>query len=203
MKKLLFLIILVVLLAAETVMAAEIGGVVLPETFKAGDTELKLNGYGLRTKFGFKVYAVGMYLKEKSGDNNSILNADQSMALIMNFRRTVPVKKINGVFYDSFAAIVKAPKSDNYDETSDYGPLTKEIVGFMEKFAERKVTKKDRFTFVYTPGKGTVVYLNDSEKESVIITIPGLEFKKALFAIWVGEEAPVGAGLKDKLLGKK
>ena len=202
MKKLLFLIILVALFAAETVLAAEIGGVVLPETFKAGDTELKLNGYGLRTKFGFKVYAVGMYIKEKSGDNNSILDVDQPMALIMNFRRTVPVKKINSVFYDSFAAIVKAPKSDNYDETSNYGPLTKDIVSFMGKFAARKVTKKDCFTFVYTPGKGTDVYLNDSEKESVIITIPGLEFKKALFAIWIGDKAPVGNKLRYQLLGK-
>ncbi len=205
MKKLLCLTILVVLCCSETALCVEIGGVTLPETYKVGNVDLVLNGCGLRTKFGFKVYAIGLYLEAKNSDSKSIIEADVPMTLIKKYRRTVPVNKINGVFFDSFATIVKAPKQDNYDETSDYGPLTKEIVAFMKSITERKATKKDTYFYVYTPGKGTDVYLNDSKSEANVLkaTIPGLDFKKVLFAIWIGENPPVGNGLKDEMLGKK
>lgn len=182
--------------------AAEIGGVVFDEVSKENGVELKLNGCGLRTKFGFKVYAVGLYLKDKTADDKAIVEADQPMALVKNFRRTVPVRKMKNVFYDSFAAIVNAPKQDEYDETSDYGPMTKDIVGFMNAIAAEKLTKKHRFTYLYTPGKGTAVYLDKGDGKVLKTTIPGLEFKKALFKIWLGDNPPVGDKLKNKLLGK-
>lgn len=201
MKKLFLFVFLFVFFCAETALCVEIGGVTLPDSYKAGDSELILNGAGLRTKFGFKVYAIGLYLKAKNSDPKMIMASDEPMTLVMRFRRTIPVSKMSGVFYDSFAEAVKAPEQDDYDETSDYGPLTKEIVAFMNVLAARKVTKKDTFTFVYMPGKGTEVFVNDGTGDVSRTVISGLDFKKVLFSIWIGEDPPVGDGLKNEMLG--
>lgn len=201
MKKLLLFIFLFMFFCSGTAFCVEIKGVTLPDSFKAGDSDLMLNGYGLRTKFGFKVYAIGMYLKTKNSDAKKIMDADEPMTLVMRFRRTIPVSKMSSVFYDSFAEAVKAPEQDDYNEKSDYGPLTKEIVDFMNVLAARKVTKKDTFTFVYIPGKGTEVFVNDGNGDISQTVIPGLEFKKVLLSIWIGEDPPVGNGLKNEMLG--
>ncbi len=202
MKKLLFFIVFGLLLSAETVLAAEIGGVVLPETLKAGETELKLNGYGLRTKFGFKVYAVGLYIKDKSADNAKLINTDEPMILYMHYRRTAPQKKVRAVYYDSFASVLKIPEQDNYDESTDYGPQKEQILDFIKAVTKYKIMKNDIYTFIYLPGKGTELYVSNKDGKSLIQTIPGLDFKKALFAIWLVDGAPVGKKLQKKLLGK-
>ena len=45
-----------------TALAGELAGVTLPDTLKAGEKTLKLNGLGLRKKAVFKVYVGGLYL---------------------------------------------------------------------------------------------------------------------------------------------
>jgi hypothetical protein len=68
---------------------------------------------------------------------------------------------------------------------------------------DKKETKKnDVWTYIYIPGKGTEVYVNDGAANKLMGVIPGLDFKKALFSIWLGENPPVGNSLKKELLGK-
>ena len=71
----------------------------------------------------------------------------------------------------------------------------------MNWVSERKTSKEDSWVFIYIPGKGTEVHIHDGTTDTLKGVIPGLGFKKALFSIWLGEDAPVG-GLKDDLLGK-
>src|SRR5262249_60989392 len=49
-------------------LAAELAGATLPDTLKAGEKTLKLNGLGLRKKAVFKVYVGGLYLESPSKD---------------------------------------------------------------------------------------------------------------------------------------
>jgi hypothetical protein len=63
---------------------------------------------------------------------------------------------------------------------------------------EQGVEKDDRFQFSYAPESGTRVYKNDDEAAQ----IPGVEFKRALFGIWLSG-SPVAVKLKDSLLGKR
>ncbi len=201
-KKSVYLV-LVALLVSSSVAAFEIGGVDLPDTLKAGDSELLLNGAGLRKKFGFKIYAAGLYLTKKSHDNKNILDADSPMAIKKIWRRTGGVDKINSVFFKSFAKVVNAPKADRYTATSDYGPLTKEIVTFMSWVASKPTGKGQVWTYIYVPDKGTTIYVSDGTKEELKGTIKGVAFKKALFGIWLADQQAVGDRLKRNLLGVK
>ena len=49
----------------------------------------------------------------------------------------------------------------------------------------------------YVTGAGLKVYKNNVYKG----VVPGVEFKKALFSIWLGTK-PADAALKNKMLGK-
>jgi hypothetical protein len=60
-----------------------------------------------------------------------------------------------------------------------------------------KINKKDIFIIVYVPNAGVSVYKNGSKKG----TIEGLDFKKALFGIWLGNN-PADDDLKAGMLGK-
>jgi hypothetical protein len=51
-------------------------------------------------------------------------------------------------------------------------------------------------TFDYVPGTGTTVTISGKAKG----TIPGADFMKALFGIWLGDQ-PADASLKAALLG--
>ena len=198
-----WIVLVALLLSSTCVSALEMGGVMLPDSMKAGDTNLLLNGAGMRKKFGLKVYVAGLYLKAKNSNSAAVLNADEPMGLQCKWRMSVPPKKIDEVFYDSFAQVLKLPKASSYGPKTNFGPLTNDIVKFMGWVDKRDTSKKDTWVFVYIPGKGTEVRINDGAKDTVMGLIPGLEFKKTLFGIWVGDNAPVGSSLRDELLGKK
>ncbi len=183
------------------VSALEIGGVVLPENLKAGNEQLSLNGAGIRTVFGFKVYAVGLYLSKKDSDGKAILDSDNPMALKMQWRRAVPPQKINSVFFESFAKVTGSPEASEYGPTNNYGPQTKEIVLFMSWVSKEETTPEHAWTYIYTPGKGTDVFMYNGKQETLMGTIKGIEFKKVLFSIWLSEDPPVGIKLKKNLLG--
>ena len=200
-KLMIYFLLLILFCSAEAAFSAEIGGVTLPDTMKAGDADLVLNGCGLRTKFGFKVYAVGVYVKEKSTDSQKMIDADEPMILHMHYRRSAPQKKVSSVFYDSFASVLNIPEQDNYDENTEYGAQKKNIVDFIKAATKFKIMKNDIFTYIYLPGKGTDVYVTNKDGKQLLLTVHGLDFKKALFAIWLVDGAPVGKKLQKKLLG--
>ncbi|MFA6010073.1 MAG: chalcone isomerase family protein [Desulfobacteraceae bacterium] len=198
-----FLVVLVALLLSSTcVSALEVGGVVLPDTMKGGDANLLLNGAGIRRKFGLKVYVVGLYLKAKNSNSAAVLNGDEPMALQCKFRMSIPPRKIDEVFYDSFGESMKIPKKGSFTAQSTYGSITKEVVTFMGYIDKRDVAKSDTWIFTYIPGKGTEIKINNGTKDELFGVIKGQEFKKALFGIWIADHAPVGSSLRDELLGK-
>jgi hypothetical protein len=203
MVKKVMILVMTLLLCSTSLWALEIGGINMPDTMKAGNADLILNGAGLRTKFGLKVYGIGLYLKAKSADSSAIVNADEPMALQMKWKMSIPPAKIDETFYESFATVVKAPKQDSYGPKSNYGPLTKDIVTFMGWVDQKPTSKTDPTVYIYIPGKGTEVHVYEGGKDQLKGVIPGVEFKKALFGIWLGEKPPVGESLKNGMLGKK
>ncbi|GAB6094817.1 chalcone isomerase family protein [Desulfatiferula olefinivorans] len=189
------------MLTSASAWALELGGVEIPDTAAISDTNLVLNGVGLRKKFGMKIYAVGLYLKAKSTDGQAIIDADEPMRLEMHWRMSSPSQKIDETYYESFAGSVGAPKASSYGPQTDFGPMSKDIVTFMSWLNQRATTKQDVWTYDYIPGKGTEVYINDGTKKELKGVVPGLDFKKALFKIWLAEDPPVGKGLREDLLG--
>ncbi|MBU1169414.1 MAG: chalcone isomerase family protein [Proteobacteria bacterium] len=196
------ILLMLLFLTSTSAWALEIGGVELPDTLKAGDSDLILNGAGLRKKFGMKIYAVGLYLKAKSGDGQAVMDGDAPMALQMRWRMKVPPKKIDETFYESLALSTGAPKASAYGPLTDFGSITKDVVSFMTWIAKRETTKTDSWIFIYVPGKGTEVHVHDGTTDELMGLIPGIDFKKVLFGVWLMEDPPVGKSLRDDLLGK-
>jgi long-chain acyl-CoA synthetase len=60
------LVVLAVSPLGTAALAGELAGITLPDTLKAGEKTLKLNGLGLRKKAVFKVYVSGLYLESPS-----------------------------------------------------------------------------------------------------------------------------------------
>lgn len=166
--------------------AAEVGGVSVPDTITASTESLVLNGAGIRKKFGFKVYIGALYLKEKTGDAQKIINADEPMVITMTWKRSVPIKKINVSYEDGF-------------KYTDYDSKQQDVEKFLATTMDAE--KKDVWQYTYLPGKGVDITFNGKTAKN----IEGLNFKKALFAIWLhdGKDFKGDSGLRKGMLGGK
>jgi len=164
-----------------------VGDATLPNTLKMGDSNLILNGAGMREKVVFDLYAGGLYLSKKSKDANKIINADETMSIKLHIvSGLVSSKKMVSAVDDGFDA------SMNGDTSS----LDSQISKFKGFFSKEDIVKTNVFDIAYIKGKGTVVYKGGKE----IGTIKGLAFKKALFGIWLGDD-PADDDLKEGMLG--
>ncbi len=167
--------------------ALEIAGVSVSDTLNAKSDVLVLNGAGIRTKWGFKIYLGGLYLLEKNSNADSIINADETMAVRLNFvSGMVTGEKLEVSIREGFS------KSTLGDTVT----IQKEIDDFIKVFTE-KVNKNDEYDLIYIPGNGTDVLRNGK----YLSTTSGLVFKKALFGIWLGN-SPAHKKLKERMLGK-
>ena len=188
MIKTLLIVMLAALMVTSLAVAKEIGGATLPDSMTAGKDELVLNGAGLRKKYRFvKVYVGGLYLIQKNADPQKIIEADESMAVKMHFIRDgVSGKKLIDGWTEGFD---KATGGNVL-------PIKEEIDRFNSFFTE-EAKKDDVYDIIYIPGQGVSVFIKGTLKG----TIKGLDFKKALFSIWLGNK-PADSGLKEGMLGK-
>jgi hypothetical protein len=188
MTKRVFAIVFSLFLTASLAGAEEIGGANLPDSLMAGNTKLILNGAGLRKKAVFiKVYAGGLYLQGKSTEAEKIIAADEPMAIRMHFIYDgVSSEKLIGAWNEGFEKATGG----------NLAPIKKQIDAFNALFTE-EAKEGDIYDIVYTPDGGVSVTMKGVLKG----TIKGLDFKKALFAIWLGDD-PADSGLKKGMLGK-
>jgi len=168
--------------------AAECIGVQVPDSVKAGDTELVLNGLGIRkaTFLNVKVYVAGLYLPQKSGDAGQILGADQPWQLSLHFVRDVDASDIRDAFEEGFKKAAGG-KLDSLSKRIDV--LNAQMVDFKEG---------QHLSYAYEPAKGTVVDANGKSGGA----IEGADFAAALLKISIGPEPP-NEDLKSGLLGGK
>ena len=73
--------------------------------------------------------------------------------------------------------------------------IADKIEMFKSGFSD-EIVKQDTFDLVYQPGEGVEVIKNGESK----VTVDGLDFKQALFGIWLSDN-PVQKSLKKALLG--
>jgi hypothetical protein len=186
MKRLLVMV-LIVLMISPAAVAKQVGDVNLPDSLMAGKDELILNGAGFRKKFFIKVYAAGLYLKEKQTDPQKIMDADKPMAIRMHFVYSeVSSKKLVDAWNEGFLN----------GTGGNIAPIKTEIDTFNACFSQ-EAKKNDIYDIIYVPTQGVSVYMKGELKG----TIKGLDFKKAVFGIWLGEK-PADSNLKKKLLGE-
>ncbi|MEE9446991.1 MAG: chalcone isomerase family protein [Arenicellales bacterium] len=148
---------------------------------------LYLNGEGPRKKAFIKLYDTALYLTEKGSDAEAIVAADHAMMIsIVVKSKLVTAKRITEAFVEGL-------------EKSTGGnllPIKAEMNSFLSVF-EAGVAKGDHFDFLYAPNKGTAISKNGTAEK----TIAGLNFKQALFGIWLSKD-PIAKKLKAQLLGQ-
>ena len=186
MKKLL----LVLLLAASPAFAAEVAGVRVDESARVANTDLKLNGAGLRSRAIFKVYAMGLYLQEKQATPAAIYAAPGPKRVHLHMLRDVDA--------DDFSEALMAGVKDNHSE-AELKALTPRLAILTAIMNEIKEAKTGlAIDLDWLPGAGTQVTLGGQARAR---PIPGEDFYRALLKIWLGDN-PVSGDLKKALLGQ-
>lgn len=171
---------------AAPAFAAKINGVNFPDKVNVAGQELILNGGGTRTDYGFDVYVAALYLEQKIADAQKIVADDQPMEVKLQVTSVM----VNG---DNMQSGFK--EAFRNSATGDITPLKSQIDTFLASFNGLK--NHDVYDFAYVPGKGVEISRNGAP----VATVQGLDFKKALFGIWLGEK-PVQKDLKANMLGK-
>ncbi len=189
MKK--FVVFVLAVTFAVGVQGKSLGGMTFPDTFHTGgEKELRLNGVGFLKKFFFKIYAIALYTQHPTKDNHQLINSDKAMS--MTFHIVYGGIKER----DLMSALSKGFRYSTGRDEKVLKKLDGRIKTFLSYF-EGKPKKGNGATFVYIPGVGTVVNVNKKYRG----IIEGLDFKKALFGIWLGDN-PADKDLRNAILGK-
>ncbi|WP_458700806.1 chalcone isomerase family protein [Sulfurospirillum sp. 1307] len=178
-----FLILSLLLFVSSNLLARDIGEVNLPDSIEK--PALVLNGAGIRSKFIFDLYVAGLYLQKKNNDAKDIINANKPMAIKLHIISSlISSEKMKDATMEGFE------NSTN----NNIAPIKEKIEAFIDVFKE-EIKKDDIYTFIYEPSNGVEIFKNSQLKS----TIKGLDFKKALFGIWLSDK-PAQESLKKNLL---
>lgn len=186
MKRWIFIMVAVAT-AFSAISQVLVGDVKLPTSFKVGDTDLKYNGGGIRKKLFIDVYVAGLYLKVKSKDGTAIAKANEPQ----NMRIAIVSSLVTSEKF------IESTKEGFQKSTGgNTKPIQEKIDKFLKIFLKEPIVKGDVYDLTYEPLEGVKVFKNGK----LIDTVAGLDFKTALFGIWLGSN-PVDEKLKAGLLG--
>jgi hypothetical protein len=180
-----------ILVAITTILTTQaqvtLNGVTLAPKIKKDKYELQLNGGGIRKKAFFKLYTAGLYLSAKSKNASEIVTADKPMAIQLTITSgVISSSNMSEAIQEGFEKSLKG----------NTAPLKTKIDAFISTFKKDEIKEGDVFEIWYVPGEGVKSYKNQKYQS----TIEGLDFKKALFGIWLSD-TPVDEDLKKGLLG--
>jgi len=167
--------------------AFEIEGVELPDTIQLQGKTLQLNGAGIRTIFFFDIYVGGLYLERSSSSAKTILASTGNKRITMNFLYgKVDKEKLTGGWEAGF-------------KKNQSGQQMQKLKARLNSFNALFVNAQrgDSVVFDLLDDGSTHVSFNGSEKG----VIRGLDFQRALLAIWLGKK-PADNDLKKAMLGR-
>lgn len=160
-------------------------GETFPAKLDVKGTKLMYNGAGVREKYTIDLYVAALYLPKQTTDASKVINANEIQAINL---RIISDK----VTRDKFNETVK----EGFEKVTQ-GKATSTQISKFTGFFSAPIKDGDDIQIIYKPGKGTAVMVNGKYKGLV----EGLEFKKALFSIWLGSK-PADTSLKKEMLGK-
>jgi hypothetical protein len=184
------LLVLLAVAPGQAAFAAELEGVTMAETANVGGQALALNGLGLRTRFGFRVYVAGLYLAAKSNDAATVLAAPGAKRVVFALKRNVGA--------ETFAkALAEGVRENTAPEQLS---VLKERMERLDALilSLKEVKEGDLVQFDFSPGTGTTVTHNG---KLVGEAIAGDDFYRAVLGVFLGSK-PVQESLKSGLLGK-
>lgn len=175
---------------ASPARAMEAGGVRFDDQAKIADTALALNGAGVRSKFMFKVYALGLYLPRKSSDATQVISMPGPKRI-----RIVTLRDVGSeMFVEGLTKGIE--KNSSAAELAALKPRIDQFVATLEGIGE--LAKGSVVTLDLLPGGPIRLSANGV---SLGKDIPGDDFFQALLRIWLGNN-PAQDSLKDEILGR-
>lgn len=181
------LVLTAVLLVAPLARGAEVAGVKLADRATLGNTELLLNGAGLRTRLFFKVYVAALYAPKKSQNPAAILESREPRRVNLHLLRELDADALVGALKDGLR--------QNHSD-SELAVLKTDVDQFETLMRAIGTGKPGDVIALDFTVEGTAVGFNGQAKG----TVAGEAFGRALLKVWLGEK-PVDAGLKQALLG--
>jgi len=178
-----------VLLVQPTVRAAALEGQSFDDSIRIANTDLHLNGLGLRGVMMIKGYVAGLYLPARASSLQDIAASTGPKRLQLRMMRAASP----GDFVDALVGGMRrnssAPEMQQLEDR--IGQLTRSIQ------AAGAARKGDVVNFDYVPQVGTTLTLNGHVQGQPIV---GADFYTAILKIFIGEH-PVDRKLKQGLLG--
>ncbi len=185
MKTLFISLLMLSMTSVASAQGRKIAGITFPPELKTKTGSLYFNGCGLREKYTLDLYVAGLYLNKPTMDAKKVINTDAAQAI-----KIVIVS--SKVTRDKFNESVK----EGFANAAPYTATPAQVKKFKSFFAA-PFKVKDEILMIYKPGKGTAVIINSKLKG----VVEGLPFKKALFAIWLGNK-PAQGKLKKGMMGQ-
>jgi hypothetical protein len=179
---------LVLLVAALEASAAEVAGVRIEDSTRVANAELALNGAGLRKRAFFQVYAMGLYVPQKSASAASLIEQPGPKRVAIHMLRDVGAD----TFMEALADGIRANHSEA--DARALEPRVKQLGAIM---AEVKEARKGMAITLDWNGSATVLSIQGKPMGQ---PISGEDFYRALLRIWLGDK-PVQDDLKKALLG--
>ena len=177
------------LLSASIAQASvQVGGVDFQPELRAQKGTLALNGAGLRTRVGFKVYAMGLYLREPLTDAAAIIGDKGEKRIRIVLTRDLEAKQ----FGDALLAGLE--KNHEPDELAALKPATDALIGALAAVGE--VASGTEIVLDQLANGATRLVVNGQQKGD---DIGDVAFYPALLRIWLGVR-PADHDLRDALL---
>ncbi len=175
------------LVAVPGLHAAEVAGVRVADSIKVGNSELVLNGAGLRSKLFIKVYVGALYVGQKAATPAAIYDSATPRRMVLRLLRDLDA--------DSLHSALDEGLRNNHSpaELSDMQAQADQLAGIMKAIG--KVREGDTVSIDFS-AEGVVVSQNGEVRGKVA----GANFAKALLKVWLGDK-PADASLKKALLG--
>ena len=172
--------------------AAEVEGVRFDDRLRLepGNQELVLNGAGVRSKFVFKVYAIGLYLTQKVSQGSEALRMSGPKRVVISIL-------MNEVTADQFMTAIREKLKSTLGTAE--GEAIRHGVEHLDEIIDAvKLLKRGYTVFLdFVPGSGTRIVINGESRGN---PIAGREFFDAVLDGWIGD-TPVSESLKRALLG--
>lgn len=175
------------LLSAPLVQAAEVAGVHIDDQCKAGNTDLVLNGAGIRTRFFFKVYVGALYLPAKETTAAAIIDARTPRRIVLHLLRSLDADSLFGALLDGLR------KNHDEAELTRLKPDTDQFERIMRGIGSAKTGDIIGIDFA---ADGVSVTFNGQARGS----LASEAFPRALLRVWLGDK-PADDDLKRALLG--
>lgn len=176
-------------LARATVQPVMVAGIELVTHIRIAETDLWLNGAGLRRILLLKVYVAALYLPDRQHDSHAILDRDMPRALRLTLLRDLSTDQ-------NLEALKRGLMNNN--TPAELEAIQGEVERFLGLIRQlHEVPAGTVIQLDYQPGRGTRVSVNDR----LLGTVPGDTFNRAVLRIWLGDD-PVQTSLKRALLGQ-